>query len=520
MIPETRSEQYLASIIGEEVELPVPQSRIEHYLNIIAQNGVAPSSAGLINYDPDASYPDGSIGKEVHDLDGDVSDLKSEIDGFAETAEYEEAEVISVTPSFTVGAFTQTGVAIPSYDTFQYTQKIAVQENDVVCAVTNVGESAPMRWVCAYNGDTVDEDKGNASDGLTYTVPSGVNGVVLTVRINANVQAIQITRKVAKTATWVRPIPMGYMTGADDLSDGEQITLPITNVKNDNRYIFNANITTFDKIIFSKEPDMSMTVDGTNITIANDGAGVTLAHGLTIGSNISLMVANDASVNTSIIRLSSDGAEFDYTTGVRFLMDEGAAYVKSDGSTLTECRLSWVSRNINAPIWIFGDSYISWYPQRWAYYAARDGYLKCSMFNGYAGQASAGALGTLKRLLAVTKPKIVVWCMGMNDPDTTEVNASWKSSYDELVSLSEKYGFEIVLYTVPTTPTMNNNYKNAIVRDSGYRYIEADLAVRIDAEGHWVTGALDVDNVHPTPLGAIIIYYRVLADLPEIMSNY
>lgn len=79
MIPETRSEQYLASIIGEEVELPVPQSRIEHYLNIIAQNGVAPSSAGLINYDPDASYPDGSIGKEVHELDGDVSELKSQI---------------------------------------------------------------------------------------------------------------------------------------------------------------------------------------------------------------------------------------------------------------------------------------------------------------------------------------------------------------------------------------------------------------------------------------------------------
>ena len=45
MEPITRSEQYLASIIGEDVVLPVPQSRIEHYLNLIAQNGISPSSA-------------------------------------------------------------------------------------------------------------------------------------------------------------------------------------------------------------------------------------------------------------------------------------------------------------------------------------------------------------------------------------------------------------------------------------------------------------------------------------------
>lgn len=79
MEPITRSEQYLASILGEDVVLPIPQSRIEYYLNAIAQNGIAPSSAGLINYDPDANYPDGSIGKEMHTLDGDVDLLKSQI---------------------------------------------------------------------------------------------------------------------------------------------------------------------------------------------------------------------------------------------------------------------------------------------------------------------------------------------------------------------------------------------------------------------------------------------------------
>ena len=80
MEPITRSEQYLASIIGEDVVLPVPQSRIEHYLNLIAQNGISPSSAGLISYDPDAAYPDGSMGAGLQDQAGELSDLKSAIE--------------------------------------------------------------------------------------------------------------------------------------------------------------------------------------------------------------------------------------------------------------------------------------------------------------------------------------------------------------------------------------------------------------------------------------------------------
>lgn len=87
MEPITRSEQYLASIIGEDVVLPVPQSRIEHYLNLIAQNGISPSSAGLISYDPDADYPDGSLGAgmkaeaaEVNDLKSAINDVRSELD--------------------------------------------------------------------------------------------------------------------------------------------------------------------------------------------------------------------------------------------------------------------------------------------------------------------------------------------------------------------------------------------------------------------------------------------------------
>lgn len=449
----------------------------------------------------------------------DCSDLKEDLSEVIESNSYTDETIINNTPTFTVGAMAQTGALNPSYTTFNYTQKIAVQQGDVVTAIGNSGD-AYMRWVCAYSGDTVVSAKGNAADAKTYTVPDGIDGVVITVRINNAVNNIKITRNEEKTAVYLKHIPMGYMTKRGALTDGESMTLPYQNVKINNCYVFNANITELSSITFKKENGTYITVDATNLSIVNDQTSLTIPHGLAIGSNITLIVQNKESTNISLVRLVSDGVVFDYTTATRFIMDSGTPTITSDGSTLTECTFSWVSKNINAPIWMFGDSYFSWYAQRWTYYLAQDGYTKTVMLNGYAGQASASAYTALVNLLSVTTPKMVVWCLGMNDPDTdSAVNASWNLYYEEIQQLQKKYGFELVLYTVPTTPTMNNRFKNAIIRESGYRYIETDLAVRVNDNGDWVTGALDSDNVHPTEIGAKILYYRILADIPEIMCN-
>lgn len=80
MIPETRSEIFLANIAGEQNELPAPQSRIEHYLNAIAQAGdIHGGSAGAVIYDKDASYPDGSVGAAMQEMDGEISENTSDI---------------------------------------------------------------------------------------------------------------------------------------------------------------------------------------------------------------------------------------------------------------------------------------------------------------------------------------------------------------------------------------------------------------------------------------------------------
>ena len=462
-------------------------------------------------------------------LDPEIDAISAELESIENviTVEnYTDEVTTSVTPTFTTGAMDQNGTVYTSstYQSYQYSQKIPVTEGDVVQALHSNGAKS-MRWVCAFTGNTVVSAKGSNTDIQSYTVPEGIDGIVVTTRISDAVDTIRIVSEVEKTSAYVKPNKMGYMSAVGSLSDGQSITLPIHNVKNDNCYIFNANITAFSAIVFEKGSGAKATVNDTNIVIENDSTTITIPHGLTIGNNITLLIENGTSTNLSLLRLSSDGFVFDYTTATRFVMDSGAPKVTSSGSTLTECRLSWVSKNVNAPIWVFGDSYLSWYPERWTYYAAQDGFTKDVLFNGFAGQASASAYASLVNLLAITIPKMIVWCLGMNDPDDGVVNASWYLYYQKIIELQKKYGFELVLYTVPTTPIMDNSYKDAIIRSSGYRYIEADFAVTIDNEGHWVgygteNPALDVDNVHPTAIGAKILYCRILADLPEMMCNY
>lgn len=459
-----------------------------------------------------------SIPDDYTQLSNDVSELKADLNNSFETLMETVEAIIDVEPTVTKGMMDKNGT-VSTASTLSYTQKIAVKPGDIVYAYDTTGVHAiNFRFLTAFYDDTPVPSAG--SDTLIdppYTVPDGVNYIVLTLYDNQNCDLIQIYNTTTVKRYGVKPIPMGYMSDKESLSSGDSMTLPYHNVKINNIYIFNASISNFSSITFSKG-DYSITVDSTNITVVNDDTGAIIPHGLTIGVRITLMVENETSTNTSLIRLCSDGDVFSYTTPIRFVMDNGSATVLSNGSILTNCTLSWVSKNINTPIWMFGDSYFSWYPERWTYYLAEDGYTDVCMLNGFAGQTSATAYNALVNLLNITTPKMVVWCLGMNDGDTSSaVNESWKTYYDKVIALKNKYGFELILYTVPTTPVVNNMYKNAIVRESGYRYVEADLAVRTDAYGNWVTGALSTDDVHPTAIGAKILYYAILADLPELM---
>lgn len=479
--------------------------------SVVTDAGINGTSAAITSY----TVPEGIYYIVITRYN---SHINEGINLIVDSVKYENTVKENIEPylRFSSGYMGQNGV-IASSTTLKYSNKIPVLPGDVIET-----EGIGWRFITAFSGNTTVQASG-VQNVAKYVVPDGIDGIVITAYISHTGEGILIsTTESNYNKINAKRIAAGYMSEAKSLVSGENITLPQHNVKNGNRYIFNANITTFDTVYFSKGTPR-VTVNATTVSVTSDlGNVVTFNHGLTITHDITIDIEEGESLYLSKLRIASAGNVYEAPMSpvVRFNADSGSPSIVSTGSSLTDCRFSWTSRNAEKPIWLFGDSYFSWYPQRWTYYAAQDGNLEGCLLNGFAGQNSASAITSLYNLLSVYRPKTIVWCLGMNDGDTASaVNASWKTNYEKVLAMSKDYGFELVLYTVPTTPTINNNFKNEIIRSSGLRYIEADKAVRIDSSGNWVAGALSDDNVHPTELGAKILYYRILADFPEIMCK-
>ena len=107
----------------------------------------------------------------------------------------------------------------------------------------------------------------------------------------------------------------------------------------------------------------------------------------------------------------------------------------------------------------------------------------------------------------------------MNNGDSaTAINDGYKNATEEFLAICEEKGIIPILTTTPCTPTVNNSFKNAYVKASGYRYIDFARAVGGEEVGSaWYTGMLHTDNVHPTGVGAKALYTQVLVDFPEMI---
>lgn len=232
----------------------------------------------------------------------------------------------------------------------------------------------------------------------------------------------------------------------------------------------------------------------------------TISHGLTIQDFLG--VEFNYAWNLLTISLTTIGGVFD--SGAVTVLRYGSGFPFYDFSATSPQVLNFSNcyPKINKKAWLFGDSYTSNSNDRWVYYVNKD----YTFFNGYSGQGSSTAIIELEYLLTLGKPKYVVWCLGMND-----TNSVWQTAYETLIQLSQEYGFEIILQTIPTVPSVNNETKTSTVRASGYRYIEVYDAVGATSSGTWFPGLLSSDNVHPSVAGAKVIAAEVLADFPEIL---
>ena len=161
------------------------------------------------------------------------------------------------------------------------------------------------------------------------------------------------------------------------------------------------------------------------------------------------------------------------------------------------------------------------------------GYDKGWLLDGHAGRTTEEALESFKNLIAVKQPKMVVWCMGMNnmDVDNSTPNAKWLESTQEVIRICNLYDITLVLATIPSTPSAqgdytggsprNNNAKNDWIVASGYRYFDQVSALGADRNGNWINDYWQsaTDHTHTNEKGARALLMRLIADVPEVLCN-
>ena len=309
----------------------------------------------------------------------------------------------------------------------------------------------------------------------------------------------------------------------DSLSSGTTLELSEfpKNLKKGLSMTFYANFETFTSVTVGKGYGSYrgdwFEIDSTNIVWkhyeSEESTRETKAHGFTISGflMVALNVDEDSICHVTLSTLS-DTATFTFN----WVYEQNGLPFVFGGQDMTNVELGAVANDIDCPVWLFGDSYFGVGSNRIIGQLKNLGYADYCLIDGLAGQGSSGAYSDLEKLMALGGvPKMLIWCLGMNDNVS-----SYQTNLAKLKGLSEKYGFELILQKVPVVPARieQNTGVNVIVAESGLRYIDAYKAVGADDTGTWYTDYLSSDKVHPSVNGAKAIATRMLIDAPEIMQ--
>ena len=423
-----------------------------------------------------------------------------------------------------------------SDSTSYYYFTIDVQPGDVISNIrikynnTSSIVVGTFRFVCAYNSSNIADSSKGAEYVTSYAVPAEIVKIAVTLEsrypladsyipVYRNEVVSEAKCSPALESTNFASMPQ---KAAGNLAVSSRLELTANSVKKNKEIVFSGKISTFNSITIGQGTNdlnsESIVIDDTNLVVyrGTDATGVTVPHGLTISDYIAVSIYVD-NHHIGHITIMTTSGKFSYDTVSTYIGCMSSIYVATDSTTtLNDCILSFVCNDIKEPVWVFGDSYVSYTNDRWTYYISQmgfDGYL----LNGYSGAPSAYAIKDLVNLLNYGTPKYIVWALGMNDADnTTAVNPVWKSAYDELVAICNEKNITPILCTIPNVPDRSHTYKNAIIQDSGYQYINFAEAVGALDDSTWYTGMLSNDTVHPTVTGGIALASEVLKDFPML----
>ena len=450
--------------------------------------------------------------------------------------------------------------------TYFHTSQIPVQEGDVVLAQNGSGSAINTRFVCAFVNGVANASLGRSTQTAAgYTVPAGVTSVVVTCYAAVQASAVFIVRRtVAETDIRHNKNKWSLSAEASSLAENALLGIPNSSAlynKKNCSYSFWANISTFSGLKIGHgttslggsyieiTPTQIIAYQGNGSSTATEVGRFDLPQDFAFSEFVSVNIhvgylSAETPVNNlqylSIPATTHAGAETALTlgnpavptatvtilSGNKRFIQEGVPFVGCRGqvfaqpaAAMTNAVLSYSMRDLKSDVFIFGDSYTSLNDQnRWPFHVMQAGYSDF-MLCGYPGAGSQDILTALQQMIALARPKYIVWLLGMNNPDTeTGYNENWKTALDSVLEICENIKATPILATIPNTPTVSNYYKNQYVREeSGCRYIDFAKAVGAEAlNAPWYTGMLSTDNVHPTVYGARALAMRLLADLPEI----
>lgn len=198
----------------------------------------------------------------------------------------------------------------------------------------------------------------------------------------------------------------------------------------------------------------------------------------------------------------------------------GEPYIVNKGTTDLLVKLSFMAADCSQQIWMYGDSYFTYdMDLGWPRRLIELGYTNW-MADHVPGGGSNGERSLYKCFendLMYGTPKYVLWCLGMNDNGTPNINY-WGATLYKVATKCQEIGAELILATIPNCSGKDNTFKNDFVRRSGYRYVDIQKVVNTTAESNvWKEGYAK-DGLHPSEIGANAIAMQVLNDFPEIMG--
>ena len=413
---------------------------------------------------------------------------------------------------------------------WHYNDYIAVSQGDKL----NFNHS--VKYVTAYNSSKVANSANGAENVSSYTVPSGVAYVrisVLAEYINDNMMAnkgdsilpyVPYGKLVKYSRLYGAPSISKYenalgstqkIVKEDSLSnDVIQITDFPVSLKNGVALSLYCEFSEFSTIQIGKGYDANynkyfeITSSAIVLKTKDGGSGTSVNHGLTMSTFLMCNIFCELDkIHVNIATLGgSYSHEFETDGNLR-----GNAYIQTAG-TLSNITFTCECGELRKPLWLFGDSYLSTASNaRVGYYLKQMGFTNFPIF-AYPGMSPQTGLSDLNKAKVFGTPKFIVWMLGMNGSDSDAVSA-----INSLIDYATANGITLILTKIPSVPDYRHATLNSFIEDSGYRFINSYEAMGCDGTGDTYEGYLSDDEVHPTALGAKAIAMRMMVDAPELM---